>query len=67
MAKSFEFWFDIGSPAAYLAWTQLPAVCAETGAQAVYRPMLLGGVFHATGNHSPTSVPRRVRRAHLSL
>jgi 2-hydroxychromene-2-carboxylate isomerase len=59
MAKSFEFWFDIGSPAAYLAWTQLPAVCAETGAQAVYRPMLLGGVFHATGNHSPTSVPAK--------
>lgn len=59
MAKSFEFWFDIGSPAAYLAWTQLPALCAETGAQAVYRPMLLGGVFHATGNHSPTEVPAK--------
>lgn len=57
--KSFEFWFDIGSPAAYLAWTQLPALCEETGAQAVYRPMLLGGVFHATGNHSPTEVPAK--------
>jgi len=59
MAKSFEFWFDIGSPAAYLAWTQLPALCEETGAQAVFRPMLLGGVFHATGNHSPTEVPAK--------
>lgn len=59
MAKSFEFWFDIGSPAAYLAWTQLPTLCEETGAQAVYRPMLLGGVFHATGNHSPTEVPAK--------
>ncbi len=59
MAKSFEFWFDIGSPAAYLAWTQLPALCAETGAQVDYRPMLLGGVFHATGNHSPTAVPAK--------
>ena len=57
--KSFEFWFDIGSPAAYLAWTQLPALCKETGAQAIYRPMLLGGVFHATGNHSPTEVPAK--------
>jgi 2-hydroxychromene-2-carboxylate isomerase len=59
MAKQFEFWFDIGSPAAYLAWTQLPGLCEETGAQALYRPMLLGGVFHATGNHSPTEVPAK--------
>ena len=29
--KSFEFWFDFGSPAAYLAWTQIPAIEASTG------------------------------------
>ncbi|MFZ9335619.1 MAG: 2-hydroxychromene-2-carboxylate isomerase, partial [Burkholderiaceae bacterium] len=43
--KSFDFFFDFGSPAAYLAWTQVPRLAAETGAQAVFRPMLLGGVF----------------------
>ena len=33
MNKSVEFFFDVGSPASYLAWTQLPALCerAEIG------------------------------------
>jgi 2-hydroxychromene-2-carboxylate isomerase len=56
MQKTAEFFFDVGSPAAYLAWTQLPALCAEAGATLVYRPMLLGGVFQATGNASPMVV-----------
>jgi 2-hydroxychromene-2-carboxylate isomerase len=56
MTKSFEYWFDFGSPAAYLAFTQLPKLETETNAKAVYRPMLLGGVFQATGNQSPASV-----------
>lgn len=56
MSKTFEFWFDVGSPAAYLAWTQLPALEAATGAQARLRPMLLGGVFQATGNRSPAAI-----------
>jgi 2-hydroxychromene-2-carboxylate isomerase len=56
MAKTVDFYFDVGSPAAYIAWTQLPAICDEAGAAIAYKPMLLGGVFHATGNHSPTTV-----------
>lgn len=59
MNKSFEYWFDFGSPAAYLAFTQLPKLETETHAKAVYRPMLLGGVFQATGNQSPASVPAK--------
>ncbi len=59
--KSVEFFFDFGSPATYLAWTQLPAVCAAAGADLVYRPMLLGGVFQATGNASPATVPAKGR------
>jgi 2-hydroxychromene-2-carboxylate isomerase len=57
--KSFEYWFDFGSPAAYLAFTQIPKLEAETHSKAVYRPMLLGGVFQATGNQSPASVPAK--------
>jgi 2-hydroxychromene-2-carboxylate isomerase len=52
-----EFFFDVGSPTTYLAWTQLPKICAAKGAELVYRPMLLGGVFLATGNASPAAVP----------
>ncbi len=58
-AKTVEFFFDVGSPAAYLAWTQLPRIAQEAGATVAYRPMLLGGVFQATGNQSPMMVPAK--------
>jgi 2-hydroxychromene-2-carboxylate isomerase len=54
--RSVDFYFDFGSPAAYLAYTQLPHLCADVGANLVWKPMLLGGVFQATGNHSPTAI-----------
>ena len=59
--KAIEFWFDFGSPTTYLAHTQLPRIARETGAQLIYKPMLLGGVFKATGNASPVSVPAKGR------
>lgn len=61
MASHFDFYFDFGSLASYLAHTQLPKISAETGAAPVMRPMLLGGVFQATGNASPMSVPAKGR------
>ncbi|MEK8050315.1 2-hydroxychromene-2-carboxylate isomerase [Ideonella sp. DXS22W] len=60
-AKQVEFFLDVGSPATYLAWTQLPSLCAAAGATLVLRPMLLGGVFQATGNQSPVTVPAKGR------
>ena len=56
---TIEFFFDFGSPTTYLAHTQLPALAAQASAALVYRPMLLGGVFKATGNASPVSVPAK--------
>jgi 2-hydroxychromene-2-carboxylate isomerase len=61
MTKTIEFFFDFGSPTSYLAYTQLPQIAAETGATLVWRPMLLGGVFKATGNASPVTVPAKGR------
>lgn len=61
MSKTVEFFFDLGSPASYLAHTQLPALCCDCGAALVYRPMLLGGVFQATGNASPAMIPAKGR------
>ncbi|GLU40245.1 MULTISPECIES: 2-hydroxychromene-2-carboxylate isomerase [Pseudomonas] len=61
MSKSVEFYFDFGSPTSYLAYTQLPGICAAAGAELVYRPVLLGGVFQATGNASPIAVPAKGR------
>lgn len=59
--KTIEFFFDFGSPTTYLAHTQLPRIARDTGARLVYRPMLLGGVFKATGNASPVTVPAKGR------
>jgi 2-hydroxychromene-2-carboxylate isomerase len=56
---SIEFFFDYGSPASYLAYTQMPGLAQRTGATVVYRPMLLGGVFKATGNQSPVNIPAK--------
>src|SRR5687767_8261296 len=61
MTKSVEFYFDVGSPAAYIAWMQMPRICDEARATLEYKPMLLGGVFHATGNHSPMTIPAKGR------
>ena len=57
--KTVDFYFDFGSPAAYLAWTQLPGICKAADAKLVYKPILLGGVFQATGNRAPITVPTK--------
>jgi 2-hydroxychromene-2-carboxylate isomerase len=67
MSKTVEFYFDLGSPATYLAYTQLPKICAETNSQLVYIPMLLGGVFKATGNASPAMIPAKGRYMFVDL
>ena len=52
-APGVAFLFDFGSPNAYLAHQIIPAIEARTGARFAYVPILLGGVFRATGNRSP--------------
>ena len=53
MAKSLEFLFDFGGPNSYLAHKSLPEICARTGAELVYVPILLGGLFKLTNNQAP--------------
>ncbi len=53
MAKTLEFLFDFGGPNSYLAHKALPAICAQTGAEVVYIPILLGGLFKLTNNQAP--------------
>ncbi len=59
MAKQVEFYFDFVSPTTYLAYTQLPGIVQRTGAEIVYKPFLLGGVFKASGNQTPMAVPSK--------
>lgn len=56
---SVEFYFDYGSPNAYMAYGRLPAIAARTGARVVPRPMLLGAVLKATNNFSPAEIPAK--------
>lgn len=67
MNKQVEFYFDVGSPASYLAWTQIAQLAERHGAEVVYQPMLLGGVFKATGNASPASVPAKGRYTRIDF
>jgi 2-hydroxychromene-2-carboxylate isomerase len=67
MSKTVEFLFDLGSPTTYLAYTQLPAICEQTDSQLIYIPILLGGVFKATGNASPATIPAKGRHMILDL
>jgi 2-hydroxychromene-2-carboxylate isomerase len=47
------FYFDFGSPNAFLAHRVIPEIEARIGRRFVYRPVLLGGLFKLTGNRSP--------------
>jgi 2-hydroxychromene-2-carboxylate isomerase len=53
MTKTLEFLFDFGGPNSYLAHKVLPDLCARTGAQVTYTPILLGGLFKLTNNQAP--------------
>jgi 2-hydroxychromene-2-carboxylate isomerase len=53
MAKQIEFFYDYLSPFSYLADIQLPAIARRTGAEIVYRPILLAAIMKATGNSGP--------------
>jgi len=62
MPGTVEFYFDYGSPYSYIAYHRLPAIARRAEAEIAYRPMLLGGVFQATGNSSPAL--NKVKWAH---
>ena len=56
-----EFHFDFGSPNAYLAELVLPEIEKRTGVKFDYVPVLLGGVYKATGNMSPFDSLRGIK------
>ena len=53
------FYFDFGSPASYLAYKRIRQLESEHDLSVHWLPMLLGGVFKATGNESPVNVPAK--------
>ncbi len=43
---TLEFFFDCSSPWTYLAFHRVEELCKEEGAELVWRPILVGGVFN---------------------
>lgn len=58
--KSIDFYYDYGSPTAYLAWTQLTRADLEKF-EVNYYPVLLGGIFRATNNSPPGEVKAKAK------
>jgi 2-hydroxychromene-2-carboxylate isomerase len=56
-----EFQFDFGSPNAYLAELVIPSIERRTGVKFEYVPVLLGGIYKATGNMSPSDSLRGIK------
>lgn len=52
-----EFFFDFSSPWTYMAFTRVEALCADTGAQLVWKPFYVAAVFRAV-NHNVTDMRR---------
>lgn len=66
-----EFLFDFGSPNAYLCHRVIPQIEARTGVKFTYVPILLGGLFKATGNQSPVmayaGIPKKLAYQRLEM
>lgn len=65
------FYFDFGSPNAYLAHRVIPGMEQRTGKRFVYRPVLLGGLFKLTGNQAPSqafaNIPKKLDYERLEM
>jgi 2-hydroxychromene-2-carboxylate isomerase len=65
--RTFEFFYDFTSPYSYLASTRVPDLCRRTGAEARWRPFLLGGVFKAVGTSAPIESPAKAKHMMADL
>jgi 2-hydroxychromene-2-carboxylate isomerase len=57
--KRIEFFYDYASTYSYLAHRQIEALATRHAAELIFKPMVLGFVFKATGNSMPASVPAK--------
>jgi len=65
--KQIEFYFDFGSPYSYIGFHRIQHIAKQYQAEIIWKPMLLGGVFKATGNSSPMTVPLKARYSMIDL
>src|SRR6185437_7858933 len=61
MPKTLTFLFDFASPNCWFAYRALPPLLQRAGARLDIAPVLLGGIFKATGNQSPLAAFAHVK------
>lgn len=71
MKPKIEFYFDFGSPNAYLSYKRIPDIEQRLGAEFEMKPVLLGGIFKATNNQSPfaafANIPKKMAYERLEM
>ena len=67
MSDTIDFYWEPASPYSYIASTQIEAMAQRLGARLLWKPILLGKVFEATGNRMNVAVPAKGRYMHEDL
>ena len=58
--KRIEFWFDVISPYAWLAFQRLPQALEGVNVEVAYQPVLLAGLLSHWGSKGPAEIePKR--------
>ena len=65
---TLELFYDIGSPWTYLAFHKIEALACEAGAELVWKPILVGGVFNRVnkGVYEARANPNPARWAYMA-
>ena len=58
---SIDFYYDFGSPNAYLAWKAIQGTISRTGIVVHMKPVLIGGIFKITGNSPPWQLAANIK------
>jgi 2-hydroxychromene-2-carboxylate isomerase len=66
-SSSVLFYYDVVCPYAYLAHTQIEALCTKHGAELSWKPILLGGLFRLVGAGDGPMASMAEARARLNL
>ena len=67
MARFLDFYFDCSSPWTYLAFHAVQPLAAELGAEIVWKPILVGGVFNAVNQtvYDSRATPNPRKQAYM--
>jgi len=65
--EAIEFWFDLGSPYAYIAHRRMAEIRQRTGRPVVWRVFMLGIAFKATGSAPLLDIPLKANYARHDL